>query len=82
MLTSQRLRRGFLGDRMHEAVLELLIAKNIFVRQPSHVRSGIQASLIEQLYAEAVTGNLFASERKALAGLAGVAITEQMLEGW
>ena len=82
MLTSQRLRRGFLGDRMHEAVLELLIAKNIFVRQPSHVRSGIQASLIEQLSSEAVTSNLFASERKALDALAGIAITEQMLEGW
>ena len=82
MLTSQRLRRGFLGDRMHESVLELLIAKNVVVRQPSHVRAGTYASVIEELYSEAVTSNLFTAERQALDALEHIAVTEQMLEGW
>ena len=82
MLTSQRLRRGFLGDRMHESVLELLIAKNVLVRQPSHVRAGIHVSQIEQLYAEAIAKDLFAAERQLLGALEHVAVTEQMLEGW
>ena len=82
MLTSQRLRRGFLGDRMHESVLELLVAKSVLVRQPSHVRAGIHISQIEELYREAVASNLFTAERQVLAALEHIAVTEQMLEGW
>ena len=80
--TSQPLRRGFLGDRTHESLVELLIASGVLKRQPDHLMLGPRNTIIQDLYSEVVAGNLFLAERQALEALRTIVVTETMLEGW
>ncbi len=81
MTASQRLRRGFLGDQMHEDVIEFLVARGVFVRLGGHIVSDSMAFLM-QVYSGVVDENLFPAERDVLQELLDVKITNDMLEGW
>jgi hypothetical protein len=81
MASSQRLRRGFLGDQMHEDVMEFLVARGVFVRIGSHIVSG-NMSFLTDLYSASVERGLFPAERRVLHELLDVQITNAMLEGW
>ena len=84
MLTSDRLRRGFLADTTQERVLDFLVAASVLSRHPNgtHVVNGRSGGLIDGLAAEVARQGLFASERAALVELEAITITTEMLEGW
>lgn len=84
MLTSDRLRRGFLADTTHDRVLDFLVAASVFSRHPNgkHVMDGRSGGLIDRLVEEVSQQDLFASERAALAELEAITVTTEMLEGW
>lgn len=82
MGVSQRLRRGFLGDAMHESVMEFLIAGGVFRRDGAHLSAGANAQLLETWANAALTAELFTAERAAIDQMSTISITNAMLEGW
>jgi hypothetical protein len=79
--SAQDVRRGFLGDKMYDAVVAFLVARGALEWMGSHLAAGPHAELLTQLYAGAVGNELFAAERKALNDLTRIKVTIRMLEG-
>jgi hypothetical protein len=84
MLNSDRLRRGFLSDTMHDRVIDYLVAARVFVRHRNgeHLSLGPMRDLADAVSAQVSGAGLFAAERAALVELQSIAITNDMLEGW
>jgi hypothetical protein len=82
ILSPQQLRRGFLGDKMHEDVVEFLVARNIFNRMESHLATGPNASFLNRLSVIGTENHLFSPGIRVLRELKEVKITNDMLEGW
>lgn len=80
LLTSQHLRRGFLGDAMHDDVIDFLAARDVLTRVGSHVVSGRSVYLLTNVFVASVQQNLFASEREVLQEFFGIKLTNSMLE--
>ena len=81
LMSSQRLRRGFLADTMHDELVAFLVAREIFVRDGAHLLSGETAGVLRDLYTYGVRENWFKAEREALEALKGIKVTNDMLEG-
>lgn len=81
-LLAQRLRHGFLGDVVHERVIDLVVASGMFFRSGPHVVSGVGESIISRIVSALEESQLFEDERSALVELKGITITNAMLEGW
>jgi hypothetical protein len=75
------LRRGFLGDRMYDAVVAFLVARGAFEWMGTHLAAGSNAELLANIYTAAVSADLFVAERRTLEELAHVRVTVRMLEG-
>jgi hypothetical protein len=75
------LRRGFLGDRMYDAVVAFLVARGALEWMGTHLAAGSNAELLANIYTAAVSADLFVSERRTLEELAHVRVTVRMLEG-
>jgi hypothetical protein len=82
MISSQRLRRGFLGDQMHDEVVSLLVARGILSRTDTQISSGDHSGFLTELYSISAREGFFSGERDALRKLLDVRITNAMLEGW
>lgn len=82
LIVSQRLRRGFLGDAMHDRVVEYLSAKQWLAQAGAHVNAGPKVSNLSQLSATLQNQNLFQDERRVLTAMLHIKITNSMLEGW
>jgi hypothetical protein len=82
LLASQRLRRGFLGDSMHDDVTGYLVAMGALTQSGSHVICPAENGLLADLYNAIVEADLFVTERDALDELGHIKITNPMLEGW
>jgi hypothetical protein len=82
ILTSQKERRGFLGDLMHDRVVEFLVARQILDRGRSHLMLGMHGALLTGLTSVLKADGLFLNERRTLEELKDVKITNKMLEGW
>jgi hypothetical protein len=80
LLSPQHLRRGYVGDKMFNDVLDYLVARGYFVRNESHLIETDQ-DLSRRMYRNAVENCLFESERSALAEFNTVKLTNLMLEG-
>ena len=75
------LRRGFLGDRMYDAVVAFLVARSALEWMGPHLTAGSNAELLANIYTAAVNADLFVAERRTLEELANVHVTNRMLEG-
>lgn len=84
MMTSDRLRRGFLTDTTHSRVVELLVAGQAlaWAQTGSHLVEGPHAALLVSARRVVRELDLFTAERAALTELTRVRITNAMLEGW
>ena len=82
LLTSERLRRGFIGDAMHDRTVEFLTVRGVLNRTDTHLVAGSNVGLAEGWYSEVVKAELFARERATFAAVAEIPVTERMLEGW
>ena len=60
------LRRGFISDTMHDEVMDFLVAAGALRREDSYVVPGTNASVIFDLYSEALERSLFGAELAAL----------------
>jgi len=81
-LLTQRFRRGFLGDVVHERVIDLLIAHGALTRGGVFLVSGESSTTFSKLCADLARDELFQDERDTLQELLAVRITNAMLEGW
>jgi hypothetical protein len=81
MLTSQKERRGFLTDFMHDHVIEYLVARQVLKRGPYHLGLGVNGTLLTSLSSTLQGEGLFENERSTLAGMKDIKITNNMLEG-
>ena len=79
---SQRMRRGFLGDQMHDDVISFLVARGQLKRSGQFLATGLEMRMLRELHAVNVENGLFSAERQVLARLGPVRITNAMLEGW
>lgn len=79
---SRALRRGFLGDTVHEAVVEFCLASGMLQYLGSRLVSGDHGDYLSTVSAAVRTGDWFASERRTLEALRQTVITNDMLEGW
>lgn len=80
-LTLQRLRRGYLGDAMHDRVIGYLVAGGIFEQTAGHLRSGKNISLLAQISSAIKAEKLFVNELRTLEQMSAIRITNAMLEG-
>jgi hypothetical protein len=82
VLSPHHLRRGFLGDEMHDNVVTFLVARGVFLRMESHLVSGENADLLDRLYSAGIENGLFSTGVRALKELIDIKVTNHMLEGW
>ena len=82
LLASQSLRRGFLGDEMHDKVIDYLVAHDALRREKAFLVASSNGAFLADLAAAANEANLFMEERHTLQDLLNVRITNSMLEGW
>lgn len=82
MVLSQPLRRGFLGNEMHESVVAYLVAAGALRHDGAHLAAGANVHVLARWAAAAREGNLFSTERAAIDRLSEIKITNAMLEGW
>ena len=75
------LRRGFLDDRMHDDVVSYLLAGRVLLRSGANLVFGDRADLLHRLYRDALDRDMFVHERRTLAALRPLVITNRMLEG-
>jgi hypothetical protein len=80
-LASQRWRRGFVGDRMHDAVIELLAAEGVLHRQGDLLFSGSRYSMLAEIEATVRSRDVFRNERFVLAKFADLRPIKAMLGG-
>jgi len=80
--SSQSLRRGFLGDAMHDEVIDYLVAAGLMMKAQNHLATSNADLRLNSLYTEILSSELFAVERKTIHELRNVTITNAMLEGW
>lgn len=80
-LASQRWRRGFVGDRMHDAVIDLLSAEGVLRRQGDLLLSGPRYSMLVEIEATIRARNVFQDERFVLAKFADLRPIKAMLGG-
>ncbi len=80
MWTSDRLKRGFIGDTMHDHIVDYLVAAGLLARMANgtHLTGG---AALQNLTADIVREDLFVSERVALDELSEITVTNEMLEG-
>jgi hypothetical protein len=81
-LSPQQLRRGFLGDETHDAVVAFLVARGVLHRIHAHLGSSANSDLLTRLYSTALENTLFSTSLQALRDLTDIRITNSMLEGW
>ena len=81
-LPSQRTRRGFISDTVHDNVLGFLTAGGVLTRAGSDVATGEKGNLLRTLFSTIVEMEAFSTERRVLENLRGIKITTSMLEGW
>jgi hypothetical protein len=79
MLSSDRLRRGYLGDVVHDNVVFFMIARGIFVRDGKYLVAGDKGDFLDVIHSEAINNRLFSSEITALESLRSIRITNEML---
>jgi hypothetical protein len=79
---SQRLRRGYLGDVMHDSVVEFLVAAGVLEYAGPFLSLGVNGHRLTQWSESAISANLFANERTSIEEFKTVKITNDMLEGW
>jgi hypothetical protein len=82
ILPSQRIRRGFISDTVHDNVVEFLIAGGVLTRAGTSVASGEKGELLKMLFNKSVELQLFSTERRVFEDLRDIKITNSMLEGW
>jgi hypothetical protein len=79
--SSQRLRRGYLGDSTHDQVVEYMVACKILRIEGRNFISDKSSQYIAAIVSVSESENMFATERSALQELAGFRVTNAMLEG-
>ena len=82
LASQEGIRRGFISDATHDAVVDFLVAAGALRREELYVVPGTNASVMFDLYSEAVERTLFDVELAALGHLKSIVITNAMLEGW
>ncbi len=79
---SVRMRHAFLSDTAHDDMIKLLIACGIFERDGAQLASGSKMQNLSKIVGTIRQNDLFADERAAIAALAEIKVTNDMLEGW
>lgn len=79
---SVRMRHAFVSDTAHDDMIKLLISCGIFERQGGQILMGSKMDRLTRIVAEIKGKDLFANERAAVAELATIKVTNDMLEGW
>jgi hypothetical protein len=77
-----RIRRGFLSDTAHDDVINYLAACGIFLRQESHLVSGTNSKILDEITESIEEQGFFATELNTIRELSDIRITNEMLEGW
>jgi hypothetical protein len=77
----QTMPRGFLGDRTHDRVIDLLVAGGVLFRTAEEIVSGERFAVLENLHERIVSREILLSERATLTELARTAVNKTMLRG-
>ena len=73
--------RGYLGDRTHDSVIELLVASSILRRDGDYLEPGARFDVLTRLHVRIEREGLFKGERNILTQLQDVTPTKALLEG-
>ena len=80
--SSQSLRRGFLSDRMHDNLIDYLVATGCLFKQKGQIAEPISSVILSDLFDASEKDGLFITETDAIRELDEIVITNDMLEGW
>jgi hypothetical protein len=78
----QSLRKGFLNDQMHDAVIDYMVAIGYLFKQKGQIASPSPESKLSHLFKDLEVNHLFEAERNTLHQLNEIVVTSDMLEGW
>ena len=80
--SSQSLRRGFLSDRMHDNLIDYLVATGCLFKQKGQIAEPISSIILSGLFDTSEKDGIFTTETDAIRKLNEIVITNDMLEGW
>jgi hypothetical protein len=80
--SSQSLRRGFLSDRMHDNLIDYLVATGCLFKQKGQIAEPTSSVILSGLFDTSEKDGLFTTETDAIRELNEIVITNDMLEGW
>jgi hypothetical protein len=79
--TWRKMPRGYVGDLMHDGIIEFLIAAGVLERDKDRLVGGTRVEMLEHLYEQLEAANLFATERRVLDELLTIRPYKTMLGG-
>jgi hypothetical protein len=79
--TWRKMPRGYVGDRIHDSIIEFLVAGNVLERDKDKLVGGARIEVLERLYERVKSANLFAKECLVLDELLAVRPNRTMLSG-
>jgi hypothetical protein len=79
--TWRKMPRGYVGDRIHDSIIDFLVAGGVLEQDKDRLFGGRRAHVLKRLYERATGEGLFATEREVLDGLLAVRPNRTMLGG-
>ncbi len=73
--------RGYVGDRIHDSIIEFLVAGDVLERDKDRLVGGQRADMLKRLCERVKVMNLFPTERHVLDSLLTVRPSRTMLGG-
>jgi hypothetical protein len=79
--TWRKMPRGYVGDRIHDSIIEFLVAGDVLERDKDKIVAGARVEMLERLYDRIKSANLFLTERRVLDELLAVRPNKTMPRG-
>ena len=79
--TWRKMPRGYVGDRIHDAIIDFLVAGDVLEREKDRLVGGRHVDMLRRLYERVTAADLFATERRVLDDLLTVRPNKTMLGG-
>jgi hypothetical protein len=76
-----RIPRGYIGDEMHDAAVDFLVASEVLDRWHDRIIGGIRVQWLADTYTRICRDNLFKTERDVIIVLKTIRVNKTMLRG-
>jgi hypothetical protein len=79
--TWSKMPRGYVGDRIHDSIIEFLVVGEVLGRDKDKLVGGARVEMLKKLYEHIKAADLFATERRVIDELLAIHPNKTMLGG-